>query len=82
MDDVNKQFDLDRLPLWPHQRAAVDVCLAYLEAKSSKSALVHLPTGAGKTGVMATVARLAARDKPALILCPAAALAKQLDGLT
>ncbi len=70
---------LDDLLLWPHQRSAVDVCLAYLASGSKRSALVHLPTGSGKTGVMATVSRLAAEVKPALILCPSAALAEQLE---
>lgn len=72
-------FELDLLHLWPHQRAAVDLCQDYLQAKPEGSALVHLPTGSGKTGVMATVSVLAAQTKPALILCPSAALVEQLD---
>ena len=46
---------LDRITrIWPHQRAAVEACNHYFKSAGARSALVQMPTGTGKTGVMAT----------------------------
>jgi superfamily II DNA/RNA helicase len=71
-------MDFKKLGLWPHQRAAVKTCEAYFASNPNRSALVHLPTGTGKTGVMAVIAAMRSRDKAVLVICPSAALAKQL----
>ncbi|WP_200939224.1 MULTISPECIES: DEAD/DEAH box helicase [unclassified Caulobacter] len=73
--------DLDDLALWNHQRAAVDECERYFaQAPQGRSALVHYPTGAGKTGIMAALARRRATTAPVLVVCPSAALVAQLEG--
>ncbi len=73
-------FDPAVLGLWQHQRDAVDVARRYFASDSDgQSALVHHPTGAGKTGIMATIARLQAIEKPVLVVCPSAALVVQLE---
>jgi putative intracellular protease/amidase len=66
------------LALWPHQRKAVQTCEAYFATGSSKGCLVHMPTGTGKTGVMAVLATRRAKEKPVLVVCPSAALVAQL----
>src|ERR1051326_7615749 len=71
-------LDLDSLRLWPHQRAAVETCQVYFKSKSKRSALVHMPTGTGKTGVMATIATRRAQALPVLVICPSVALVHQL----
>lgn len=73
-------MNINALNLWDHQREAVERIEAYFAADwNGKSALVHHPTGAGKTGIMATLARIRAADKPILVICPSAALVKQLE---
>lgn len=72
-------LDFSTLNLWQHQLDAVGVCQSYRLSGSSMSALIHLPTGAGKTGIMATAARIAAETKPVLIVCPSSALVDQLQ---
>ncbi len=66
------------LALWPHQSAAVGMCDAYFAAAAGRAALVQLPTGTGKTGVMATIASRRAADAPVLVVCPSAALVDQI----
>src|SRR3546814_10731573 len=68
------------LALWPHQRAAVEKAQAYFDADVAEGCLIHMPTGTGKTGVMATTASLRAAERPVLVVCPSAALAEQLIG--
>ena len=72
-------MNIDELKLWPHQRAAIDTCDRYFAAGIERSALIHLPTGTGKTGVMATVSAQRAHEKPVLVICPSAALVTQLE---
>jgi superfamily II DNA or RNA helicase len=67
-----------KLPLWEHQKQAVKAVAYYIEAESDGSALVRMPTGTGKTGVIATVARTLPNVQNVLILTPWAALREQL----
>ncbi len=66
------------LELWPHQRAAVEAVGAYFASGSERGCLIHMPTGSGKTGIIATIASLRSIEKPVLIVCPSAALVEQL----
>jgi superfamily II DNA or RNA helicase len=67
------------LPLWEHQQKAVQTISDYIEAESDGSALIRMPTGTGKTGVIATVARCLPNIQNVLVLTPWAALRKQLE---
>jgi len=51
------------LDLWPNQRAALKVSTEYLAAPK-QAALIQMPTGTGKTGVIAVLSRVneSARD--------------------
>jgi Type III restriction enzyme, res subunit len=71
--------------LWTPQRRAVALCHAYLAARHHASAdapreaaLIKMPTGTGKTGVIATLACTSPLVKKVLILTPRAALVHQL----
>ncbi len=74
---------LDQLPLWPHQSEAVNrmrhYIASYQNADVKGSALVHMPTGSGKTGVIATIARCLPEVGCTLILAPRIALRQQLS---
>ena len=56
-----------KLPLWEHQKQAVKKVAHYIETDSDGSALIRMPTGTGKTGVIATVARTLPNVQNALI---------------
>lgn len=75
---------VDDLRLWPHQRAAYDTMAAYVRAYrpggNSPSGLVHMPTGTGKTGVIAALARIMPGVGLTLVLSPRIALRNQLAG--
>lgn len=75
---ANDERNPSALRLWPHQQKAVLRCEAYFSSGSNKGCLVHMPTGTGKTGVMAVLASLRASKKPVLVVCPSAALVEQL----
>ena len=63
---------------WINQRRALDRMDAYLAAKSDRQAMVRMPTGTGKTAVIATLGQLLA-DKPrCLVVAPWENLVKQL----
>ena len=73
--------------LWLPQRKAVALAQAYLCAQSltppapgdeREAALVKMPTGTGKSGVIATLACASPRASKTLILTPRAALVRQL----
>jgi superfamily II DNA or RNA helicase len=66
------------LPLWNHQRRAVETIKTYLEGGSHLSALIRMPTGTGKTGVIAVVARCLPTINNVLVVTPWAALREQL----
>lgn len=73
---------LSDLKLWPHQKEAVKTVEGYLQAfkerNTQKAALVHMPTGTGKSAVIASVARFLSPRRCVLVLCPRAALRRQL----
>jgi Type III restriction enzyme, res subunit len=71
--------DLKELQLWSHQRSAIQTCDRYFEADIRRAALVQMPTGTGKTGVMAAISSRRAAALPVLIVCPSAALVEQLQ---
>jgi superfamily II DNA or RNA helicase len=66
------------LALWPHQYSAVETCNRYFKSGAPRAALVQMPTGTGKTGVMATISAMRAASKPVLVVCPSVALVQQL----
>ncbi|MER8733483.1 DEAD/DEAH box helicase family protein [Mesorhizobium sp. M0166] len=53
--DIDKR-DLSQLDVWPHQLDAITAGEAYFASGSPKGCLIHMPTGTGKTGVMAVLA--------------------------
>ena len=73
-----------RLPrsLWDHQRDAVRTIESYLSASDAKragrSALITMPTGTGKTGVIASAVALLPVDGHRLVLTPWDALVRQM----
>lgn len=73
---------LSRLSLWPRQRKAVagirDYIKAFRAGSTTGSALVHMPTGSGKTAVIATLARCLPEVDCVLLLAPREALRDQL----
>lgn len=66
------------LALWPHQLAAVATAERYFNSASKRGCLIHMPTGTGKTGVMAVIAGLRSKAGAILVVCPSAALVEQL----
>ena len=66
------------LPLWSNQKAAIKTCLRYLLKEPSGDALVQMPTGTGKTGVIAVLSSLSSSSGVVIVLTPSSALADQL----
>ena len=70
------------LALWPHQRDAVTFAERYLAGWKKdpklRAALVRMPTGTGKTAIMAVIANYFPAVKRALIVAPADALTDQI----
>lgn len=69
--------------LWAPQRRAVGLALAYMAARqvspdSTGAALVKMPTGTGKTGVIATLACAVPEIKRTLVITPRRALVDQM----
>ncbi|AMX98789.1 DEAD/DEAH box helicase family protein [Mesorhizobium ciceri] len=69
--------------LWAPQRRAVGLSLAYLAARRTAkegagAALVKMPTGTGKTGVIATLACAVEDIKRTLVITPRRALVDQM----
>ncbi len=71
-----KDLDKFKNKLKEYQYKATCKCIEYLSSESTQNALVHLPTGTGKTGVMATLCALT--DKNILIVVPNATLPMQV----
>lgn len=73
---------LKKFELWPHQREALKTIEGYLSAyskgKTDKSALVQMPTGSGKSGVIAIAARCLPDVGAVLVLTPRVSLRDQL----
>jgi superfamily II DNA or RNA helicase len=72
----------ESISLWQHQRDAVakmrQYIVAFEQGATKGSALVHMPTGSGKTGVIAVLARCIPESQCILILTPRVALREQL----
>ena len=66
------------LSLWAAQRDALTMCKRYF-ARPDRSALVQMPTGAGKTGVIAVISAIRAEIGAVLVLAPSEALVAQLQ---
>ncbi len=72
--------------LWEHQKAAIATVTAYLNGDKSiperpdhtEAALLKLPTGTGKSGIIAVLARCLPAIRKVLILTPRTALTEQL----
>jgi superfamily II DNA or RNA helicase len=72
--------------LWNHQKAAIGTVVAYLSGDKSlperpehkEAALLKLPTGTGKSGIIAVVARCLPGVRKVLVLTPREVLTKQL----
>src|SRR5688572_22640479 len=65
--------------LWQDQVEAIQLCSTFLsERPERKSALITMPTGSGKTAVIAAIAAEAADDAVALVVSPFDALCDQL----
>lgn len=70
-----------RNALWRHQCEAVDAMTRYLAAFDSshpRAALVHMPTGSGKTAVIASLARCLEVSGPVVVIAPRIGLREQL----
>ena len=63
--------------LWPHQLAALEMLGRFLRDRSAHGALVQMPTGTGKTLVIAGIAH--EPDDLVLVLGPSAELVQQLQ---
>lgn len=68
-----------KLPLWKHQNEAVHVIDRYLKSNSDECALVRMPTGTGKTGIMAVLAQCFPKVKNVLVVAPWLQLIEQLE---
>lgn len=71
----------DLADLWPHQRDGIRLCKKYLRNfsdKDSDAALLRMPTGTGKTGVMAVLSNYLVAKSYVLIVAPSSYLTFQL----
>lgn len=69
------------LSLWPHQRNALSVVSSFLRDRRTQggpAALIRMPTGTGKSGVIAVAAHELVRDGDVLVLTPWDVLVDQL----
>lgn len=68
--------------LWPHQKKAISKSMDYINdhknKKTKKSCLIQMPTGSGKTGVIAIIARCIPKLKNVLVITPRINLRDQL----
>ena len=70
--------------LWEHQKAAIGTVVVYLNAERAiperpehqEAALLKLPSGTGKSGIIAVVARCLLTVRKVLVLTPREALTK------
>ncbi|MDV3460182.1 hypothetical protein CMU57_06290 [Elizabethkingia anophelis] len=69
---------ISTLNIWDHQRQAVTKISEYIQVSKDKSYLVKMPTGTGKTGVFATLTRIAHPEKNYLIVTPSTSLKFQI----
>jgi len=73
---------IDSLALWDHQRDALTVARRYVDAfrrgATTGAALVQMPTGSGKSGVIAALSRCVPEVGCVLLLTPRISLRDQL----
>lgn len=72
-------MDYNNINLWTHQKEAIGKAETYLSSSSKKSFLIKLPTGSGKTGIIATITRIVKKDANILIVVPSIALKNQIE---
>jgi superfamily II DNA or RNA helicase len=67
------------MPLWQHQLTAIQHCEKYLKgAEFTQNFLTKMPTGSGKTGIMAVLSRIIFPRSNFLIVVPSVVLKEQL----
>src|SRR5271166_2782222 len=64
---------------WINQREAIGCIDAYLAANIDRQAMVRMPTGTGKTAVIATLAQLLVDRPCCLVVAPWENLVRQLQ---
>lgn len=64
---------------WPNQQKAVALAGDYLDAKKDQQAMIRMPTGTGKTVVIATLAQLLEDYQRVLVIAPWESLVAQLE---
>ncbi|MGQ3487550.1 DEAD/DEAH box helicase [Roseovarius pacificus] len=77
----------DIKPLWAHQKTAICTMLAYINGEKTiperpdqtEAALLKLPTGTGKSGIVAVLSRCLPQIRKVLVLTPRKALTEQLQ---
>ncbi|WP_167956572.1 DEAD/DEAH box helicase [Anaerosporobacter faecicola] len=72
---------MQELDLWKHQREAVELSRKYINNyrfEHNKSALIQMPTGTGKSGVIAVLSRLYEYNGVILVFTPRKYLRSQL----
>jgi len=72
------QTEVYSLNIWDHQKDAVIQIVKYINNYNNKSFLVKMPTGTGKTGVFATLTRIAMPNNNYIIISPSTALKFQI----
>ncbi len=69
--------------LWPHQNAAIKMLIRYINdfhnANTNQSALVQMPTGSGKSGIIAYLSRCLPDIGFTIVLTPRLSLRDQLS---
>ncbi|MBT7618611.1 MAG: DEAD/DEAH box helicase family protein, partial [Calditrichaeota bacterium] len=72
----------DEINWWEHQNSAIEKLIAYItdfkSGKTDKYSLITIPTGTGKTGIIAGISRLYEGIDSTLIIAPRVALRDQL----
>jgi superfamily II DNA or RNA helicase len=79
---MTDRVDLQQLNLWPHQREAIEMLVGFLAPRSGapgQSALVRMPTGTGKSVVIAFAAQYLVTSADVLVLTPWDVLVEQLE---
>lgn len=69
---------INQINIWHHQKDALKAIGKYFDNYSDKSFLLKMPTGTGKTGVFATLTRVAESKLNFLIVTPSSALKEQI----
>lgn len=73
-----RKKEVNALKIWDHQRDALYQISEYIDKYTDKSFLVKMPTGTGKTGVFATLTRIALPELNYIIVTPSTALKFQI----